>query len=388
MIVVQLASSLILIAFLMVIYGQVDYMRLTNKKINLDKVISIRNPTVYSNDDDSINFTEYKAFENRILENHAIRNITSSSAIPGQAIDEDFVNRLKRNENDVYDPTRFKLLFVDYSYIPFYDLKLLAGRNYSLERGDEEDWNRIILNKSAIYALGFNSATEAVEQEVDFHLWGDHFEKYTIVGVVEDYHQEAIKKAVHPTILSLNHSRFQQVYYSVKLNAGSNPQDGLAYLEKSWKELFPEKPFEFFFQDNYYDQQFKSELHFGRIFGVFAAVALFIAGLGIFGMTVFEANMRMKEISIRKILGATIANMLVLLSVDYFNLIILSTVISIPLIHFFAHEWLINYPERIELTVWNYVLPSTSILILIALTSSIQNIQAANTNPLNNLKHE
>lgn len=388
MILVQLTSSLVLMAFLMVIYGQLDYMRLTNKKINLDKVISIRNPTVYSNDDDSINYTEFKAFENKILESHLIKNVTSSSAIPGQEIDEDFVNRLKRNANDVYDPTRFKLLFVDYSYVPFYDLKLLAGRNYSLEDGDEENWNRIILNESAIHALGFNAATESVGQEIDFHLWGDHFQKYTIVGVVEDYHQEAIKKAVHPTILSLNHSRFQQVYYSVKLNAGSNPQDALAYIETTWKELFPEKPFEFFFQDAYYDQQYKSELHFGRIFSVFTAVALFVACLGIFGMTVFEASMRMKEISIRKILGATITNVLVLLSGDYLRLVILSTVISIPFIYFFAHEWLMNYPERIELTVWNYVLPGTSIIILIALTSFIQNMKAANTNPLNNLKHE
>jgi putative ABC transport system permease protein len=326
--------------------------------------------------------------KNKLVENHFVKNATSSSAIPGQEINEDFVNRLKRNLHDPFDPTRYKVLFVDYDFIPFYGLKLKAGRNYSLENGDEENWNKVILNERAIYALGFTSLQEAINQEVNFHLWGGQFEKYKIVGIVEDYHQEAVKKAIYPTILSLNHDRFQQVFYSVKLNAGSNPREALDFIERSWKEVFPGKPFEYYFQDDYYDQQFKSELHVGRIFGLFAGVAVFIACLGILGVTLFEANSRLKELSIRKVLGATLSSLVVLLSSAYFKLVVLASLISAPLIYLSASEWLMNYPARIDMSPWFFLLPLFALVLLVILSSGFQTVKAARGNPVDHLKYE
>jgi putative ABC transport system permease protein len=384
----QFTTSLALITFLLVIREQLGFMRLTNKKIDLERIVSIRNPTVYANADDSVNYSEFSAFKIKLLENHLIGNVTSSSVVPGAEIDEYFTNRLKRNLNDPIDPTRYRILFVDYDFIPFYKLKLTTGRNYSTEMGDEENWNRIILNEKAVFLLGFNSTKEAINQDVNFHLWGNDFIKYRIVGIVEDYHQEASKKEVEPIVLSLNHNRFQQVFYSVKLNAGVNPQEGLACIEKSWKEIFPDKPFEYYFQDDYYDKQFKSEIYFERIFALFSGVAVFIACLGILGLTLFEANTRLKEISIRKVLGASISNLFGMLSKDYFRLIILSSIISIPLIYCGSSRWLINYPLRIEVSSRFFLLPLISVGLLAILFSGIQILKAARSNPVNSLKSE
>ncbi len=388
LIVIQFTSVLVLLAIVLVIQQQLDYMRITNKKIDVETVVSVRNPTVYANEDDSINYIDYKAFENNIEENSMIKNVTSSSAIPGMEIDETFVNRMKLNRSDPDNPTRYKILFVDYNFIPFYGIKLKAGRNYSRERGDEENWNTVILNEAAIHALGFSSAQEAIDQEIDFLLWGGKFEKYKIVGIVEDYHHEAIKKAIQPTILSLNHGRFQDVFYSIKLKQGSDPQEALSSIERSWKEVFPNKSFDYFFLDEYYDRQFKSEVHFGGVFGLFAVASVFIACLGILGMTLFEANSRLKEISIRKVLGATVSNLLTLLSKDYFKVIFAATIISNPLIYFIASEWLNNYPSRIEISAWFLILPVITILLLVISVSGFQTIKAANVNPVDNLKYE
>ncbi len=388
LITIQFTSSLALIAFLLVIYQQLNYLMVTNKKIDLVKVIAVENPTAYTSKADTMNYYEYQRFANRLLENPSFKMVSASSALPGTEIGFTFINQLKRNMSEPYNPTRFKVLFADYNFIPLYGLKLKSGRNYSIADGDEENWTTVIINESAARAIGFASAEEAVGQVVNFLMWKDDYEKYKIIGVVEDYHHEALKKEINPTIISLNHNKFQQVFYSIKLNEGSNSQEAVAFIEKSWKELFPEKPFDYFFIDDFYDRQFKSELHIGRVFSLFAGIAVFIACLGILGMTLFEANARLKEISIRKVLGATLSNLVTLLSKSYFRLILVSMFLSIPVIYYCATAWLNNYPQRIELNGWFYFVPLLVIVILVTLVSLVQIVKAAGTNPVDNLKYE
>jgi putative ABC transport system permease protein len=387
LIVIQFITSISLIAFLMVIFQQVDFMRMSNRNIELDQVISLRNPTAYMSQQNDEKLRDYKTLENKLLQNSAIKGVATSSAIPGAEIGFTYVDLIKRNLGDPYDPTRYKTLFIDYKFIPVYGLKLKAGRNYSEQNGEDENWATLILNESAIRVLGFSSAEDAIGQDVQF-MAVEKWDKYKIVGVIEDYHHEAIKKEVYPTIFFLNHNIGQQVYYSIQLSAGSNPQDALAYIEKAWKEVFPQKPFEFFFLNDYYDQQFKSELHFRRIFTLFAGIAIFIACLGILGMTLFQANARLKEISIRKVLGASAANLIALLSRENIRLVVLSAILAMPLIFIAANEWLSSYPERIEISAIFFLAPIAIILLTVILTSFFQTLKAAYTNPVDHLKHE
>jgi putative ABC transport system permease protein len=236
--------------------------------------------------------------------------------------------------------------------------------------------------------LGFDSPEQALGKQVHFPLWEWMKPDSEIIGIVEDYHHEAIKRPVMPTIFFLNMSSFQQVYYSVKLNAGSDPKLTLEHIEKCWHEVYPDRPFQFFFIDDFYDQQFKSELHFQRIFGLFAGVAILLSCLGIFGMTLFQANSRLKEISIRKILGASVSNLLLLLSGGHIKIIAVSTLMATPVIYFSAKSWLEKYPERINLSVVVFIIPIAIIVTMVIVTSFFQTFKAANTNPVSHLKAE
>ena len=396
LIIVQFSASLILIACVLVMRSQLDFMQAVNKKFDVDNVVTLRNPTAYSSEEVIEKHTAYRTLENKLMENASIQMVSSSSAIPGTEIGFTYVNLLKRNVNDPYDPTRFKTLFVDYNYIPFYGLKLLAGRNFDpprpvqnwIDPWDDENWLTLILNESAIRALGFNSPEEAVDKIVEFENFADHFQKHRIIGVVEDYHHEAVKKEIFPMIFSPNYGSFQQVYYSIRINPTSSPEQAVDDIRKSWTAAFPDKPFEYSFLDDYYDQQFKSELYTKRIFSVFAGIAVLIGCLGIFGMTLFEASARQKEISIRKVLGASAASLIGLLARDNVRLILLSTVMSVPLIYFIAQKWLSNYPMRIDVSPMFFVIPLAILLLLVAFVSSVQTIKAANTNPIDHLKNE
>jgi len=264
----------------------------------------------------------------------------------------------------------------------------IAKKVLSNEKLPKDYYQTLILNESAVRALGFQSAEEALNQIIYLVLWGDDFEKYKIVGVVEDYHHEALKKAVQPVIFTLNYDRFQQVYYSIKLNAGANPHEALSFIEKSWKEFFPSKPFDYFFMNEYYDRQFKTERHFEIIFTSFAVVAVFLACLGILGISLFEANSRRKEISIRKVLGASVVSVLALLSKDNVRVILLSCLLAMPLIYFVSDYWLSAYPVRIRITPFHFLLPLVILLSVALVTSFVQTMKAALTNPVDHLKNE
>jgi putative ABC transport system permease protein len=387
LLVVQFTCSIVLIAFLLVIDRQVDFMQTSDTNVELERVISIRNPTAYMNQEHDKKKMDFKILSDELTRNPSIKAVATSSAIPGAEIGFTYVDLIKRNVSDPFDPTRYKTLFIDYNFIPVYGLKLKAGRNYSEQNGEDENWETLILNESAIRKLGFSSAEEAVGQDVQF-MAVEKWDKYKIVGVVEDYHHEAIKKEIYPTIFFLNHNIGQQVYYSVRLNGKANTREVVEYIEESWKEIFPEKQFEYFFLSDYYDQQFKSELHFSRVFALFSAIAIFIACLGILGMTLFESNARLKEISIRKVLGASAVSVVSLLSKDNIRFIALSAVLAMPMIYFTAMEWLSTYPARIQLSVVFFLVPVGVILSLVMVTASFQTIKAATSNPVDNLKHE
>lgn len=216
----------------------------------------------------------------------------------------------------------------------------------------------------------------------------EEWSKWKIVGIVEDYRHESVKSPIYPTIFRLHQNRGQMVYYSAMLNPTTRAEDAVEATEKLWKEVWPEKPFDYFFMDAYYDQQYKSEIHFNRIFTSFSAIAMFVACLGILGMTLFEANARLKEISIRKLLGASVTNLLTLLSKNYFRLVAVSSLIALPVIYLAATAWLKDYPVRINVPWIIFLAPIVVIVLLVVITSAFQTIRAAQTNPVDHLKNE
>ncbi len=386
--VVQFTASIVLLAFLIVVTRQLEFMQLSNKKIDVDKVVVVPNPLAYNDDSMKKREDDFNTLKNKLLATHNVKAISTSSAIPGSEIGFTLVNEIKRKKGDLYNPERYKLLFVDYDFISLYDLKLKAGRNFV--PGDIVDGftAKLIFNETAIYNLGFKSPEEAIGQIVQFPFWNKENPGHEIIGVVEDYHHEAIKHPVPPVLFILNQEKFQQVYFSIRMAEGSDPRAALYLIEESWKDIFPDRPFSYFFLDDHYDQQFKSEVYFGRIFGAFSSIAIFLACLGILGITLFEANARLKEISIRKVLGGSMTHLVALLSKEHMKVVLISGIVSMPLIYLGATYWLTSYPVRIELNVIYFLMPLLAIFLVSMLVSATQTVRAANTNPVDHLKNE
>jgi len=387
----QFTASLVLTGFVFVIYHQLVFMQTADTRMDLDRVLAIRNPTAYSAqeeaNDGAGSYDNFNVLKNKLLSHAGIETVASSSAVPGMEIGFTYVNLVKRKATDAYDPTRYKVLFVDYNFIPAYGINLKAGRNYNTQHSDDANHNTIVINESAAHALGFDTPEQALNATISF-MPDDTWNTYTIVGITEDYHHEAIKEAVFPTIFYLNNNHGQQVYYTVKLQANADAHAAVESIEHDWKEVFPEKPFDYFFVDASYDQQFRSELYFGRIFGMFAAIALCISCLGILGVALFEANIRLREISIRKIMGASVAGLTMLLTKSYVQLILPAAGLAMPLIYFAAREWLRQYPARTNMSIWFYVGPLAIVVLITGVTAGWQLLRAARTNPVDNLRGE
>lgn len=383
----QLIASLSLLALLFVIVNQLDFMRAAERHMELDRVVTVYNSTSYSVHEDSLKKEHSLAFRHNLLQNPAFIDVSASSVVPGEPVGFTYHNLTKRMLDTPDDNVPYKVVFIDESFIPVYRLPLLKGRNYSVENGEDRNQNTIIINKAAALALGFSSVEEAIDKEIYFMVTFD-WKKYRIVGIVDDYRQESAKAAVFPTVFYFHQQVGQMTYYSILIDGKSNMGDALAAAERTWKEVWPEKPFDYFFADQHYEQQYKAEVQLTRIFTFFASIAIFLACLGVLGMTLFEVNSRMREISIRKVLGASVTNLIGLLTKDNFRLLLLSVFVAAPMIYFLATRWLNAYPVRIPFSWTHVVVPFLVLAALIGTTAILQTLKGALTNPADHLKHE
>ncbi len=383
LVIFQFASALTITSIVIVVSQQIDLMRATDLNLNLDRIVTVYNPTNYSAYEDSLRQEKNSVFRNKLMQHVGIDNLTSSSAIPGEPIGFTYVDLAKRTLSDPDRQIPYKVVYIDYDFIPVFDLKLKVGRNYDQRYSDT---GSLVVTESTIRELGFASADEAVGKEIYF--MEDEWDKWKIIGVVEDYHHEAVKVPVHPTIFRLHRNQGQMVYYSVLLKPNISSKDAIATIRDEWASVWPEKQFDYFFLDEYYDQQFKTEVNFKQTFLSFSCVAIFISCLGLLGITLMIVNVRRKELSIRKVLGATSGHLAMLLSKENLQAIVWSSIISTPLIYWLGSLWLSTYPVKVSISFTTIVIPLLVLVVLIVLTSGIQIVRAANSNPVKYLKSE
>ena len=236
-------------------------------------------------------------------------------------------------------------------------------------------------------SLGFSSAQEAIDEEVHFMV-GDDWKKYKIIGVTEDYSHESVKVPVYPTIFFLHKYIGQMTYYSIQTRKGANVESVLSETEKTWKEQWPEKPFDYAFADQKYDKQYQSEIVLSRVFMVFATVAVFLACIGVLGITISEISTRLREISIRKVLGASALGLIKLLSKDLVIILALATCLALPGSYLLTNQWLSSYHVQVEITWVLFAAPLLAVVLLVLSVSVINTLRASNTNPVDHLRNE
>jgi putative ABC transport system permease protein len=368
LVVTQFAISLVIGIATLIVFRQLHFLNSQELGYNKDQVVATDLP--YSL------LEKYDAFYNELLKNSSIKNVARSSYLPASYLNSANGARIERGDSLANVEFAIRNVRTDFDFFETYEIKLAAGRFFSRDI-KTDDSIAFILNESAVRKLGWKNE-DAIEKTF---MYGNV--KGKIIGVVKDFHFESLHEEISPLVF------YPGRYYGVvSIKIGGDVQQGIAAIEKVWKEFVPERPFVFDFLDVRYERLYNNEAKQGKLFAFFSCLAVFIACLGLFGLTTFSTLQRVKEIGIRKVLGASMQNIVTMLSREMLGLILISNVIAWPLAWYFMDRWLDRFAYRIDNELWVYGCAGLTLIVIAFITMSFQSVKAALANPVNSLKHE
>jgi putative ABC transport system permease protein len=368
----QFAIAILLVTGVLALFFQLQFMQNQALGVNIEQTLVL---TETASRPDSTGQTPVRAFLNEVGALAGVVSTTKSTNVPGEEIGNSTGVKLVGGNSE----KRCRTLGIDERFIRQYELQLLVGRDFF--ENFKADVNSVILNETAVKVLGFESAEAALGHQLTA---GDSVGR-SIVGVVKDYHQQSLRHAFDPTVFYPNFDNWDN--YSLKINM-SESQTLLAQVETLWKKHFPDTPFRHVFLDEYYAAQYKIDRAFGSVLLGCTGLALLVACMGLFGLSLFTVAKREKEIGIRKVLGASVAQVVALVTREYVLLILLAGAITLPLAAFGVQKFLETYAFHVSLGWWFYVLPSLILVIVAFLTTTGQSLRAALANPVKSLRSE
>jgi putative ABC transport system permease protein len=359
--IVQLTISIVLIICTGTVYTQIKYFKSSDLGFKTKNVISI------NISEDGIR-KSYEAIKNKIKSSPKVENVTGSMwALPTG-------NTMSIGLPRVDDKSRIvntEGLMVDYNFVSTLGLKLLEGRDFSQDMGNEA--GNVIINRSAIEALGI---VDPIGTKLAFG---------NIIGVVEDFHVHSFQKKIPPMLLQFNPQGVRSLL--VKLNT-DDLASSIAFIKGIWNEFTVEKPFEYTLLSDSINELYNEDTRFRKILLLFSCLTLFIALLGIFGMSMINAEKKTKEIGIRKVMGATPSDILIKLSTEFLFVVLISVFLAFPVAYILMTKWLENFEYHSNINLWIFVLAGLVSAAFVFLTVSYQVKKAANSNPVDTLKYE
>jgi putative ABC transport system permease protein len=367
LVVFQFSVAVILMVGSLVIYSQIHFMR--NKDLGYDKenlVTLALNTIVQQN---------YEAFRNELLGKPNILNVTRVAGLPTYG----FWFSNSRWNWEGKDPDKdilFRANFVDYDYLEALKAPIVMGRNFSKDYG--ADATGIIINETSQKAMGF-------EDPIGKRVTLGEDNVYHIIGVVKDFHYVSLRSEIEPMILLLNPENCSSIM--VRISSENTPET-LKFMGGVWQKFAGEFEFDYRFLDESLDTLYRGEQQVGRIINVFTLLSVFISCLGLFGLASFMALRRTKEIGIRKVLGASISGVVVLLSKEFSKWVIVANLIAWPLSYFALNRWLQEFPYRTDIKLWIFVSTGLLTFVIAILTVSYQSLRAALSNPADSLRYE
>jgi len=374
LVVFQFSMAVILIAGTISVYKQLQYLKSQESGINKSNILIVNTPRI--GEKDILN--QRKAFKDELYKLPFIENVSFSSVIPGM---HNMFNRggIHKLGDDPNTGKNYRITEIDHNFTNVYSNVFIAGKNLS---GDyNSDASSVIINLAASELLGFENAEKAIGEKILIRGLEN-----TIVGVIENFHQESPRLDFEPQIFRL--AQQPSGYFSIKLSDTKNLNKIQSKIETQYKEFFSGNPFDYFYLEDYYKDQYKTEERFGEVFGIFSLLALFITSLGILSLSAFSAAQRKKEIGIRKVMGASMNQILILLSKSYISLLMISFIIAIPIIYYAINKWLENFANKMELTVWIFIIPIILISVFSLITVIFQSMKTAKDNPADSLRYE
>jgi putative ABC transport system permease protein len=379
LVVFQFTISIVLIASTIILQRQLHYLQNKSLGMDLNQLLVINGPEVGKDE----TFKGRSAgFDQELNQISFIDNYSRTGGVPidGYNFSTSGVTKLNPLPGD--EKSTYSMITVDYKYFKTYSINLAAGKYFTEEMGSKSKWAEIdkaVINEKAARQLGFATNEEAIGEKIVLEK-----QELEVVGVVRDYHHLSLRQSIDPIVFF---PRNNGGFYTAKI-ATQNVASNIAALEKLFKKYFPGNPFDYYFINDKYDEQYKTEQQYGTLFSIASALAIFIACLGLFGLATFTVEQRIKEIGIRKVLGASVFQISKLASKDFLVLVILSLVIATPLSWYAMNEWLQGFAYQTQITWWIFGVAGLVALLIALITVSSQAIKAAVSNPVESLRME
>ncbi|MFC1556085.1 FtsX-like permease family protein, partial [candidate division KSB1 bacterium] len=371
LIVFQYAISITLIIGTITVFEQLEYMKSINLGFAKDQIVNFN----YSSARGVRNRQD--AFKQALLQSPDIQGITFSQGYPGFIFNnESFMHEGER--------TGFVVYTVDTDYFDVFDLEIVDGRPFSKEIASDE-FRTCLMNEAAVRVFGLENPVGHVFHKDETGGSSFPVNDIEVIGVVKDFHFQSLHQEVRPLVFSYNRPWFWNA--NVKIS-GQNVSETIAFIEEAWNEFSPDFPFEYTFLDESFDKQYRNDEMFGKFFGYFSFIAIFIACLGLFGMASYMTARRTKEIGIRKTLGASSQGITVMLSREFSKWVIIANVIAWPAAWYLMNYWLQNFAYQMSMSPIIFIAAGTIAYVIALLTVGYQTLKGARTNPVDSLRYE
>jgi len=378
LVVSQFAVSAFLLIGTMVIFQQIHFMK--NASLGFSKeqklVLPVKNAYLRELD--------FELFKAEFLKFPQIKGGTVSSHVPGRGA-AGWATTLVGREDETGQPMNY--WFVDFDFISQYEIKLLAGRTFKKEIGSDRD-SAFLVNESVVKAFGLRSPEEAIGQKIEV----GNGRKGEIIGVVKDFHYAGLQYEISPLLMTFGPEkgtgRFNPTGSLTLTVTTDRLEETLTQVKQKWLEFHPDIPYSFYFIDDLFDMKYRSEAKARKIFSIFSCLGLFISCLGLFGLALFVVEQKTKEIGIRKILGASVSGIALMLSKEFTKWVVIGNAVAWPIAYFVMNRWLQNFAYRTSMGLWIFILSALFVLFLALSTVSFQAFKSATANPVDSLRYE
>jgi putative ABC transport system permease protein len=366
----QFVISICLVSGTLLVYSQLNLVR--HADLGFTKEATA---VLYYNGDVSVR-DHLDAVKNELKSVGEVVSLTASHSVPGQSVTNLFT--MVEMKDGKMSATNINTNFVDHDFFPAYGVALVSGRNFSRDL-PADDTTAFILNETAVKDFGW-TAEEAIGKKINQQ--GKHG---TVIGVAKDFHYQSLHERIQPMLFAIN--KYAMSKLSIHISSDNIPAV-MSKLDEKWKTLTPGLPFEFTFLDQDYDRLYAADAKLGKVTGVFSMLAIFVGCLGLLGLTSFSVERRVKEIGIRKVLGATSAHVVFIISSEFIKLIGIAFVLAVPVTYYMIGQWLNNFTDHITIGASSFLIAGAAVLAVTWLTVSYLSFKAAATNPSEALRNE
>jgi putative ABC transport system permease protein len=349
LVVFQFSISIFITAGTFGVTRQLDFMQGQNKGFDSHKILVIKGPGSIT-DLEIVN--RVASLKSQLVNLSMVRNVATSEAIPGGGYN--WGTGMRRNGAGVDENKSGEVVFVDHDFIDTYEMTLLSGSGW--HNGMPEQRQSVLLNEMALKTFGFDEKENVIGEKLIIDS-----DTFDIAGVLDDYHWSSLKTPISSNVLASR--KICGAYLSVHLQ-NTDWNESINQIEKLYSTTFPEKPFEYFFLDDFFDKQYQEDRQFHQVVSLFALLSIIIASLGLWGIASFSISQRTKEISIRKVLGASFQSILFLLTSGFLRLILIAGIVALPITIYGINIWLNNFAYKINQSWDLYAIPITVLIFI------------------------